>query len=283
MNSKQNEQFELKVRQWLEENPGWFRRRGDALSSFRANRLKLRPLKALTSLGKPALLSSAPLVAVYGYELVSAAVGYSVAGVLFLGHYGISALDAWADRKSGLVDDSEYDISIRVGDLLSSVKSEATLVKDRPNAITATLGIIEGYARLITKTKKGQISVSLAMYNGTGEAEMRLLFRNPGCSRPVNRRFKVSGVLGHYAVQAGSEPRVVNDLKTFGKQSLTSPTRSSVNYRSILFFPVKSSKNPEKKGFLSVDCDQSYAFFGHRAEKIVYMCGPLVSHIEDQL
>lgn len=278
-----DKKFEKCVENWLRDDPSWIKYRAALTKSYFHNKVRVKPLKVLVWPTRPALLSSPPLIAAFGYEVVSVTVGLSVAAALFVGHLVVGGLETWAERKSGLVDANEEEIAIRVGDLVSSIRSDKTRAEDKHSSIVASLGIIEGYARLLTKSTKGQISVSLALYTGTGESEMKLAFRHPGSERPVNRRFRVKNVLGHYATQAGNAPRIVNNLKSFGKNALASPTRTTSSYRSILFFPINVDQVSGKKGFISIDCTKKYAFFGTVAERIVFMCQPLVAHIEDQL
>ena len=241
------DKFERKVAEWLSEEPGtwvglWF----DRLKFLWWNKVphSFRFFGVLHWIVKFAILASAPAIAFLVYKRITLAeAGFAVAG-LFILHTLSSSLDAWSKRRQGGDALTPSEMWVRVGDLVQSVRSDATKAQQRDATIQACLGIIEGYARLITRSPKGRISVSLALYEGSSTTKMQIKHRNPGCERPVGRRLKnIESVLGHRACQQGVEPRVVNDLKLFGPKGFRSPTQAECSYRSICFIPMVSNRN----------------------------------------
>jgi hypothetical protein len=168
-----------------------------------------------------------------------------------------------------------------IAGLESKVKEDG----DTDDSIPATLGIIEIVARRITKANKGDISVSLAMYNGNSSDELKIRHRNPGNERPIGKRFSGRYVLGHHACQAGGDPRVVHNLRAFGKLGMKSPTQSNANYRSIYIIPICRKHNETSTicGFISIDSTRAYAFYANRANTIIIVCEPFIQHIQDLL
>lgn len=175
-------------------------------------------------------------------------------------------------------------MAVHVGDLVDSIKSDATPPAERDRTIVAALGIIEAFARRATRSRRKEVSVSLALYEGSGMAQMSIRHRNPGNERPIGRPLReLESVLGHRACRAGVNPRVVSDLKRFGKKGFRSPTHSSCDYRSILIVPMTSTERGNVKGFLSIDCATPHAFHGSVAEKLLVDCEPLIDHIRHQI
>lgn len=208
-----------------------------------------------------------------------AAVGLFVANA-FVGFLGLAA------EPKAIPDDAHSEAMVRFGDLLGAFKTGSVPAARRADAVRACLGILEIYARRITKTTKGEVSVSFVQYAGSSVSKMKILHRNPGNLRPVDgREFDVRYVLGHHACQAGSSPRVVHELTHFGRD-LQSPTQSNVEYRSIFFIPIEaaiSGGGTKMKGFVSIDCKRPYAFYGNRSREIAVTCRPIVDHLKDLL
>jgi hypothetical protein len=175
---------------------------------------------------------------------------------------------------------------IRFGDLLTSFKANA--VKGGPNreaAIEACLGIVETIALPATKSKQGEISVTLITYLGNSHSRMRVRKRNPGNMRPANREFDSERILGHHVCQHGNAPMIVNQIKHFGKDFAQSPTQTRYDYKSILVIPLpcddESGQKP--KGFVSIDCNRPYAFYGNRANEIAVMSAPIVAQLREMV
>ena len=135
----------------------------------------------------------------------------------------------------------------------------------------SALGMIEVTARDVVGVKPGELSVSVALYVGNHTTKLKLSCRNPGNTRPVGREFDGASVLGHHACKAGTDPRVMNDLKGAPKGLRTSPTQSAPRYRSFLIVPLRGTRNDAETvvGFVSIDCDQPYAFYGNRSQTII--------------
>lgn len=204
-------------------------------------------------------------------------------GVLFILFVSSSWADKWSQNKSNAVEQASVEAWVRIGDLITSVKSSATLSVNRDATVTSALGVIEAYARQITKSPKTDISVSLALYDGNGTTSMKIRHRNPGNERPTGRKLKnLEKVMGHIACQSGPEPRVVADLKAFGGDAFFSPTQSACTYRSIVILPITARGNGKVKGFVSIDCVRPHAFHGKIADQLVVTIEPLINHIEEQ-
>ncbi|MEI4234411.1 hypothetical protein [Roseovarius sp. D22-M7] len=277
--------FDVKVDAWLEKDPNWTERLRNSVLYWWFNKLprELRFFGITHFITRFALLASAPALAFFVYERVTGLQASMATGALFMLFSLSSFLDKWSQHKSNTVEQATSEAWVRIGDLVTSVKSSATPAADRDPTVIAALGVIEAYARQITKSPKGSISVSLALYDGKSTTTMKIRHRNPGNERPTNRKLKnLERVLGHVACQAGPEPRVVPDLKAFGKDAFFSPTQQKCNYRSLVILPITALGNGQIKGFVSVDCERPHAFHGHIAEELVVTTEPIINHIEEQ-
>jgi len=278
--------FDKKVASWLsEDEPNLLGRLWKILLFIRYNTfLSGYSLGSLLSwLSRAAMSTSGPAITYFVFSkiaLLEAAIASSAIFLLFTVN---SVIEQWLKRKSSVVDAASAETWVRIGDLITSVKSSATPADERDSSITATLGVIEGYARTVTRSPKGGISVSLALYDGGSTQKMRIKHRNPGNERPIGRPVKnLSRVLGHIACQSGPGARVVNDLKEFGHEAMFSPTQSSRNYRSLLLIPITSSRTQKVKGFISIDSSTPYAFYRNRGAQLMVTCEPLIDHIQEQ-
>lgn len=229
--------------------------------------------------------SSGPAVAhvVFGSITLWMAGAASVA--IFLGHSAVSLFDQMSKEKKKDTAGSEADLVIRFGEIIASLESQAIDPENTDSSITSTLGVLEIVSRRVTKGQKGEIGVSLATYNGHHVNELKIRHRNPGNERPIGRKFAGTFVLGHHACQAGTDPRVVHDLRAFGKKACVSPTQSSFGYRSIFFIPLSRKINGIETplGFISIDSTNAYAFYGNRANTVIVTCEPFINHIQDLL
>lgn len=279
----EDREFRRLIDAWLKDSPGrtlkaW--RAGRALYHNKVPR-EFRPYGLAHWVTKTSLASSAPAVA-YFYGSITAAVAAVAAAAIFGGHSLVGLFDRLSKDKATGVPDSHPEILVRFGDLLTALRANSTAAPDRDDAIRACLGILEIFARHTTKSKKGDVAVSLVLYLGSGTSRMRIKHRNPGNDRPVNREFVSWKVVGHHACAAGEFPRVVHDIRRFGRAGASSPTQSTVNYRSIFIIPVKSRRNGNRIcGFVSIDCSRPYAFYGNRANVIIVTCEPVINHIQD--
>ena len=281
----QDEVFQRKISEWLSGNVAWYMRIYDAIKGIYNNKIprEFRILGIGHWISKTFLASSAPCVAYYFYASISGWTAMVASAAIFIGHSIVGMLDRGSkEKKKGMpVGDSE--ILIRFGDLLAALRANSTAAPNKDDAIRACLGILEIFARQITKSNKGDVSVSLVQYIGNSRSKMRIKYRNPGNERPVNREFDCRHLAGHYACQAGIAPRVVNDIRQFGRAGRTSPTQSTVNYRSIFIIPIAPRKadGNHVSGFVSIDCSRPYAFYGNRDNIITVTCEPVISHIRD--
>jgi hypothetical protein len=224
------------------------------------------------------------LVALY-YGSIGKATAYIAAAVLFTANLLVGFLGLAAEPKPA-TEDTQSQAMIRFGDLLSAFKAGSIPSAKRDVAIRSCLGLLEIYARRITKTQRGDVSVSIVQYAGSSTAKMKILHRNPGNERPVDgREFDARNVLGHHACQAGVNYRIVHQLSHFGRR-LQSPTQSHVGYKSIFFIPLEvptASGGARMRGFVSIDCRRPYAFYGNRGREIVVTCTPIVDLLKDLL
>lgn len=278
--------FETKVQIWLEENEPALIVRGWYLLRFYRHNRWLRDfslLKLISWVVRFISSATAPAIAHFIYTRITLQEAIIATILLFIVFSLNMTIESWTKRKNSVVEMASAETWVRVGDLINLVKSSATPVGDRDSSITAALGVIEGYARVVTGSSKGEISVSLALYDGKSTTAMKIKHRNPGNERPIGRSVKhLKKVFGHIACQAGIGPRVVNDLKSFGKEALFSPTQSSRNYRSLLLIPITSSQSKRIKGFISIDCSRPFAFYKNRSRQLVVTCEPLIDHIQEQ-
>jgi hypothetical protein len=278
--------FDTKVAVWLtEDEPGIIWKSWYGLLFFRHNTF-LRDFsigRLLSWLSRLATSTSGPAITHFIFKKITLTEAAIASGVIFALFTINSLIEQWLKRKSSVVDAASAETWVRIGDLITSVKSSATPAHERDGSITATLGVIEGYARTVTRSPKGEISVSLALYEGESTTNMKIKHRNPGNERPIGRPLRdLKRVLGHIACQSGPGARVVNDLKDFGKDAMFSPTQSSRNYRSLLLIPITSGRTQKVKGFISIDCARPYEFYKNRARQLVVTCEPLIDHIQQQ-
>lgn len=244
---------------------------------------RFRPFSVLHWTFKTAVTSSAPAAAYY-YGSINATAAIVVTLALFVGHATIAILERASKAKDATKDDNHTESMVRFGDLLAAYKVNSVARENIDAAITACLGIIEVFSRDITKSKKGDIAVSLVLYKGNSATQMKIRHRNPGNTRPVNREFDGSNFFGHHVCGRGLSPRVVHDIKEFGSEAAKSPTQSTLNYRSIFFIPLADKDDPAKvRGFVSIDCKRPYAFFGNRSNVIVVTCEPVVSRLKQMI
>lgn len=270
------------IDEWLSDRPNKTKRVWRWIKAIyfdRRNR-NIRLISIIHWLLKAAVASSAPVLA-YIYGTIEIILAIFISSVLFTVNTIISILDRITKDDTEEKSDSTSEIILRFGDLLSTLNHESTPRKNKDNAIASALGIIEAHARKITKSKKGEIGVSLVLYEKDG-TQMTVRHRNPGNTRPIGRVFDSGKVLGHFACQMGDVPRVVFDLKEFGSHLFQSPTQSVVNYRTILIVPIsKRTRGNGIIGFVSVDCKRPFAFYGHRAKELLVVCEPVFNHVRN--
>lgn len=240
-------------------------------------------MPALHWISRNGLAASSPFVALF-YGSIGQATAYLTAGCLFAANAIVGVIGHAASPKDPS-DHPQTEALVRFGDLLTAFKTGSVVKSKRSDAIRACLGILEIHARRITKTSKGELSVSLVQYVGSSKTKMIVSHRNPGNLRPVGREFDRPDLLGHHACCAGTSPRVVHQLAHFGKTQ-ESPTQTSVDYKSMFFIPLEV-QTPQggrrMKGFVSIDCRRPYAFYGNRSREIAVTCRPIVDHLKDLL
>lgn len=272
------------IRKWLGQDYSRWSKLRRVMAAFYHNRvprkLKFRLAGFLHWLTKAILACSAPILALW-YGSISSfwIAGVAVAGLLSL-HVIVSFFDRLSpsDQK-----DNQAETFVRVGDLLSLFRSSPIKASHRSEAIRACLGILENMALPITKSVKGEISVSLLVYVGSSATRMRISERNPGNTRPTNREVDGDMLLGHHCCSHDALPRVVDDIRQFGKGVAKSPTQAKLSYRSIFIIPLDPdpAKGRKAKGFISIDCARPYAFYGNRSNEIIVTSEPIKALISE--
>lgn len=274
-----------KLRRWLEDDHSWYWRLWMKAGAFWYNKVprQFRFWGLIHLLARAALIAAAPITAVYYGSITPIQAGVVGAGLIIL-----NVFTSVADRmsKAGASSPSfTAEGFLRIGDLLTTYKVNSIRAAERDAAIEACLGIIENIAIPETKTQKGDVSVNLITYMGSSTSQMRVRHRNPGNTRPKNRQFATEAVLGHYVCQRGSAPLTINNIKHFGRDFAASPTQNSYTYRSILLIPLlcNTPQGQVARGFVSIDCTRSYAFYGNRANSIAVTSKPVLALLREMI
>lgn len=280
-----NDRSKELLRRWLEDDHRWFFRWWMKAGAIWYNKVpkRLRLSWLIHVIARGAMIASAPAIALF-YGSITATQATVVSGGLIV----LNLVTTLADRLSKqkvTPPDFATDGLVRVGDLLSAYKSNAIKADERGGAIEACLGIIESIALPVTKSQKGEVAVTLILYQGTGAGKMRVRHRNPGNTRPKGRDVDTERILGHHVCQRGNTPLTINNIKHFGPDFSQSPTQTKYDYKSILLIPVvcDTPKGQMTKGFVSIDCNHPYAFYGNRANSIAVMAKPIMSQLQEML
>lgn len=204
-----------------------------------------------------------------------------VAGLILLNL--LTSLFDRLSRQKAKAPDFATDGLVRVGDLLTTYKTKAFKAAETEAAIEACLGIIESIALPITNSQKGDLAVALIQYKGSSTTRMRVRQRNPGNTRPKGREIETERVLGHYVCQESETPVTINDIRHLGPEFGRSPTQTKFEYKSILLIPVwcDTPNGRMARGFVSIDCNHPYAFFGNRSNSITVMARPIIDQLRE--
>lgn len=272
------------VEKWISDAPRFARRAARwAMASYH-HRLPrhMRPWAILHLLSKTAAACSAPFVAYVVYQTITAWMAGIAAALIVLLQAAVGFFDRLSKERSSPQQHDQTEAIVRIGDLLGLCAPASKQQTIRDDMVRSALGIIENFARQVTHSKKGEISVSTALYQGNSNSRMHIRHRNPGNTRPVNRNFDGRAVLGHHACQAGDSPKIVHNLKRMNRIFRTSPTRSEVIYQSFLIIPLNIDRNGRTTigGFLSIDATRPYTFYGNRGTQLIVNCQPVVEHIQ---
>lgn len=148
---------------------------------------------------------------------------------------------------------------------------------DKSEVKQGCLTMLEAYVRSAYRLPPGTVGVSIVTYKGDRE-KLKIDAREAGSKRRPGD-FRCEFVLGHYAAQAGPDPRPIPDLHEFPKEFRKSPSGSDVAYRSIFIIPLGETVDEvfTPKGYISIDATQPYVFYGNRAEDMAVDC----EHIAD--
>lgn len=135
---------------------------------------------------------------------------------------------------------------------------------------------------ILSTSPPGNVTVTFSRYIDHGES-LDISLRNRGSTRGAKEVRAANFILGHRVCQSAMKVRTVHDLKDFPRAYLRSPTGSEVKYRSFMIFPVLSPASVEGPqtviGFVSIDCEMPYAFYGDRATMMTAIIGPMIKQI----
>lgn len=281
-----NRSSQERLRRWLADDHRLRFRLWMKAGAFWYNKVprRFRLWGLLHILSRAIIIASGPIVALF-YGNVT----LQQAGVVAVALIGINLFTSVADRLSkqkATPPDFATDGLVRVGDLLSAYKGSAIKTAEKDSAIGACLGIIESIALPVSKSQKGEVAVTLLLYQGSGTSKMHVRQRNPGNTRPNSRRdIDTERILGHYVCQQGDAPLTINHIGHFGKEFANSPTQTKYDYKSILIFPIRCNtpSGVKARGFLSIDCNHPYAFYGNRANSIAVMSKPIINQLREMI
>ena len=205
--------------------------------------------------------------------------------LIFSGSALMSFLDNVSEKKKSSQQIDQTESIIRVGELLRLCAPTSRAKSYRDDMVRSALGIIENYAKQQTKSRRDEISVAIALYEGSSTTNLRIRHRNPGNTRPLGRHFDGKGILGHHACQGGSGPKIVHNINRMHASFRKSPTNSKVLYQSFLILPLTLDRNGKKVigGFLSIDSTRPYTFYGSRGTVLIVNLEPIVEHIQKLL
>lgn len=277
--------FEEAAKNWLQDEASAVRSVLRAAKGVFYNKApqRFRFFGALHWTAKTGLAASAPVFGWY-YGSIKTISTVVIATIAIAGANSIIAIfDTMSREKAAAPSEGQTDIINRFGELLSAHRAKKSIAAtDKDDAIRACLGIVEIFSRQTTKSKNGDVSVSLVLYQGKSRTKLTIRHRNPGNVRPTGREINAAGLLGHYVCEFGTLPQVLHDTKELAHR-VASPTQSKAEYRSIFFYPLEVASGEGKfvKGFISIDCKKPYAFYGNRANDIVVTCEPVLSHIKE--
>ena len=234
---------------------------------------------------KSAVASSAPVLAYAIYSTITLWQATVASFLIFSGHAAVSFLDSVSIRKKSSQQEDQTESIVRVGELLRLCVPKSREKSNRDDMVRSALGIIENYAKQHTKSRKGEISVAIALYEGSSTTNLKLRHRNPGNTRPIGRQFDGTGILGHHACQNGSGPKIVHNIKRMHANFRRSPTNSKVLYESFLILPLTVERNGTQVigGFLSIDSTKPYTFYGSRGTVLIVNLEAIVEHIQKLL
>lgn len=260
------------------------KRRRDAAWAIYHNLLPrhLRVVPLVHFILRVAIASSGPVVArILSPNRVTLGIAIAASLVLVVGHIILLILER--AQVANHAESGMDELLIRATEVIDrqvSPKKEA----EKQELIRSALGMIRVFAAEQAKMRPDQVSVSLVTYVGNHSSKMRLQARNPGNTRPTGREFDGKGVIGHHVCQLGDEPILINDLRAMPAALRESPTHSTASYRSILFRQLKKEETSGEKviGFISIDCDDPYVFYGNRSKAIIIGCAPLFQLISRQ-
>ena len=277
------ERFEKELQVWLNDEVSLGRELREKIGFRWHSRRKIRfawrkvPQKLLVM----ALAASGPALALGTAQITSMAQAFVVfLTTLVLLFLSSLLADRGVSRELSLSDTNQF-IWVRFGDLLRTVRSEATQSKNKNISIDLTLSLMVGLAAQLTNVSRTQISAALLLYTDNTKTKIRISHRDRASARPINVEVhNVETLLGHHACWHGDHPRVVADFKRFGPRARRGSSQAGPSYRSLFIQPILSGEGEVIRGFVSVDCTVPYAFSGSRADDMVVFIEPLKNHLE---
>lgn len=191
-------------------------------------------------------------------------------------------------RKSAHFDEIDTAMT-RVAELLRETQPVTHSDRQRQNtrnqhSIAALLSLIEAHVRHLVNVPTGKITVTFARYTDSSR-KLDIALRNRGSLRAMKHINADNFILGHRVCQTTTEVRTVHDLRHFPDTYRRSPTGNEAKYLSFMIFPVRERHPADGPcvGFLSIDCEIPYAFYGKRAKLIVATVGPILNQISQRL
>ena len=149
--------------------------------------------------------------------------------------------------------------------------------------IKAILSVIEVLVLRFINVPRGKITVTFARYIDDGR-QLELRHRNRGSDRKVCTVPVSDQILGHLLCQAGAQPRALNDLHHLPEEYRVSPSSGSATYRSFYIVPIyEDAHRRSPVGFVSIDSQIPYAFYGNRANLMSTAVTPFIGEITSRL
>ncbi len=278
------EKFNRELKVWLNDESSIIRelRDGFLFRWYFRKRKKFRWRKVPHQIVIMGLAASGPAIALWTANLTDEFVALAIfCSTLFL-MFLTSTLSTWGRRRDGTLPDKMQLVWVQFGDLLNTVRSDATPAKDKNRSIDVTLSLMVSLAAQITELELNQISASLLLYGDENMASIGVAYRHRASSRPIRYDFEnPEALLGHHSCEKDSNPRVVADFRRFGSFARKGSSQGNPKYRSLFIQPVLSRTEGRVRGFISIDCDIPHAFHSSRSDDLVVLIEPLKAHIED--
>ncbi|WP_295043297.1 hypothetical protein [uncultured Paracoccus sp.] len=280
------DRFDKAVEAWLAGTPSWFLRAWSWLAANYYKRIWNRNIRArpVMVIAVKALVPAATPLLAYRFganAMMTLPSALLWSGTIFLVAVTVDLAQTLLSLKHGDSAAAE-ELMTRTCELLRLCGDDAIVATNRPAARNACLSMIEVYVRSLTNAARGEIGVSLARYVPGQPGMLRIDERNAGSLRKMGVTFPGRFVIGHHACMAGDDPRIVNDILSFGPEALRSPTGSRTPYRSFFIVPICVTLRDGliPLGYLSIDSTRPYEFYGNRANVLAVECESIIARLK---